>query len=351
VSKVKRLLAVLLERGGSDLHLSCGNPPILRIHGDLEPLNEPPLTPADLDHVFREVISGDQRARFNASRDLDFVFDVPNLGRFRGNAFLQQRGYSVVFRMIPTQIPDATDLGLPDVVREFATLQNGLVLITGPAGSGKSTTLAALIDLVNRTRADHVITIEDPIEFVHANKRALVNQREVGVHTSTFAAALRAALREDPDVILVGELRDAETISIALTAAETGHLVLGTLHTPNSHKAVDRIIDSFPAEQQDQARSMLAESLRGVAAQQLLRRADGMGRALALEILINSSAVSNLIREGKTFQIPSIIQTGRKSGMTLMDQSITELFDAGAIAWEEGLAHAQDKAAFTARSV
>ena len=351
MSKVKRLLAVLLERGGSDLHLSCGTPPILRIHGDLQPLDEPPLTPADLDHVFREVISGDQRTRFNSSRDLDFVFDVPNLGRFRGNAFLQQRGYSLVFRMIPTKIPDATDLGLPDVVRDFSTLQHGLVLITGPAGSGKSTTLAALIDLINRTRADHVITIEDPIEFVHENKRALVNQREVGVHTTTFAAALRAALREDPDVILVGELRDAETIAIGLTAAETGHLVLGTLHTPSSHKAVDRIIDSFPAEQQEQARSMLAESLRGIVAQQLLRRADGSGRALALEILVNSPAVSNLIREGKTFQIPSIIQTGRKIGMTLMDHSIAELLDAGVIAWDEGLAHAQDKAAFTARSL
>jgi twitching motility protein PilT len=349
MSKVKRLLSVLVEQKGSDLHLSCGVPPILRIHGALQTLPEPALTANDLDQVFREIISPDQRARFQVALDLDFVFDVSQLGRFRGNAFLQQRGTSVVFRLIPAEIPTAEELRLPEVVRSFSSLQNGLVLVTGPAGSGKSTTLAALIDLINRSRTDHIITIEDPIEFVHTNQRALVNQREVGVHTLTFASALRAALREDPDVILVGELRDPETIATALTAAETGHLVLGTLHTQSAHKAIDRMIDSFPTDQQEQSKSMLAESLRGVVAQQLLMRADGSGRVLASEVLLNSPAVANLIREGKTFQIPAIMQTGRKAGMWLMDQAITELLADGIVSRDEAMMHAQDRASVATR--
>ena len=229
------LLALLIQRQGSDLHLSCGSPPVLRVHGRVQPLQSPPLAPTDMELILGEVLSPEKRARFVEQRDLDFVYEVRGVGRFRGNAFLQHRGASLVFRVIPEKIPTVEELGLPKVISDLAQLQNGMVLITGPAGVGKSTTLAALIDLINRTRHDHVITIEDPIEFVHSSNMALVNQREVGLHTHSFAAALRAALREDPDVILVGELRDSETIAIALTAAETGHLVLGTLHTGSSY--------------------------------------------------------------------------------------------------------------------
>ena len=333
------LLALLIERQGSDLHLACGSPPVLRVHGRIQPLESPPLAPADLDLVLHEVLSPEKLARFSEQRDLDFVYEVPGLGRFRGNAFLQLRGASVVFRVIPDRIPTVDELGLPGVIDDLARLENGMVLITGPAGVGKSTTLAAVIDLINRTRQDHVITIEDPIEFVHSNRKALVNQREVGLHTHSFAAALRAALREDPDVILVGELRDPETIAIALTAAETGHLVLGTLHTGSSYKTIDRIIDSFPGEQQGQVRSMLSESLRAVVAQKLLRRSDGQGRVVAYEVLMNTPAISSLVREGKTFQIPGAIQMGRKAGMVLMDQSIADLVAAGLVDPAEAALH------------
>lgn len=339
------LLRLLLSRQGSDLHLACGSAPLLRVHGRLQPLDAPPLSDQDMDAVLGEVLSTRQRERFQEARDLDFVCEVQGVGRFRGNAFLQHRGVSVVFRAIPDRIPALAELGLPAAVAELAELKNGLVLITGPAGVGKSTTLAALIDQINRTRQDHVITIEDPIEFVHSNQRSLVNQREVGLHTDSFAAALRAALREDPDVILVGELRDPETIATALTAAETGHLVLGTLHTTTAPKTVDRIIDSFPGEQQGQVRSMLAESLRAVVAQQLLPRRSG-GRVLASEIMLNTPAVANLIRDGKSFQIPTVIQMGRKNGMLLMDQSLADLVTSGAVDPAEALLHAQDKVAF-----
>ena len=345
------LLQLLLERQGSDLHLACGSPPILRVHGRLQPLPAPALAIADMEAVIGEVLTPEKRERFQRQRDLDFVHEIPGLGRFRGNAFLQHRGPSLVFRVIPERIPTVDELALPPVFADLAQLQNGLVLITGPAGVGKSTTLAAMIDLINRTRQDHIITIEDPIEFVHTNKKALVNQREVGLHTDSFAAALRAALREDPDVILVGELRDPETIAIGLTAAETGHLVLGTLHTANAHKTIDRLIDSFPGDQQGQVRSMLSESLRGVVAQQLLRRRDGTGRVMASEILLNTPAVSSLIREGKTFQLPGVIQMGRRAGMMLMDQSIADLVAGGLVDPSEAVLHVQDKASFqTSRS-
>lgn len=334
------LLRLLVERRGSDLHFSEGSPPVLRVHGTLEAVHGPPLGTEALRIALEEVLSPQQRERLQRSSDVDFGYALEGVGRFRGNAFLHRGGVSIVFRLVPTRVPTADDLGLPPVVRTFAELRKGMVLITGPAGVGKSTTIAALIDLINDTRADHVITIEDPIEFVHENRKALVNQREIGVHTPSFAAALRAALREDPDVILVGEMRDPETIATGLTAAETGHLVLGTMHTTNAHKTVDRIIDSFPAEQQGQVRSMLAESLSAVVAQRLLPRRDGTGRVVAFEIMLNTSAIGNLIREGRTFQIPAAIQTGgRKTGMILMEQSITELLRDGLIDAREAQAH------------
>ena len=344
LTALDRLLLALKERGGSDLHLSEGSPPILRVHGRLEPLPFPDLPAAALRAILNEVLKTPvQRERFGLDNDIDFSYESPGVGRFRGNAFLQNRGLSVVLRVVPGRAPSADELGLPPTVRAFTELHKGMVLITGPAGVGKSTTLAALIDLINETRSDHVITIEDPIEFIHTNKKALVNQREVGVHTRSFATALRAALREDPDVILVGEMRDPETISIGLTAAETGHLVLGTMHTTSSHKTIDRIIDSFPGDQQGQVRSMLAESLRAVVAQQLIPKRDGTGRVMALEVMLNTNAIGNLIREGRTFQIPSAIQSaGRKTGMVLMDQSLNELLQAGLISSEDARMYMTD---------
>jgi twitching motility protein PilT len=344
--KIDQFLNLLVEFGGSDLHLSCGGPPVLRVHGHLQRVKYRDLVERDLELLLGEILTEGQRQRYQATHDLDFAYEIAGVARFRGNFFRQHRGPGAVFRIIPSKIPTAEEINLPDAIRRFTHLNRGLVLVTGPTGSGKSTTLAAMIDLINQTRPEHILTIEDPIEFVHQNKKALVNQREVGPHTESFAAALKAALREDPDVILVGEMRDRETIALALTAAETGHLVFGTLHTNSAHKTVDRIIDTFPGDLQHQVRAMLSESLRGVVAQQLLRKKGGQGRIAAHEIMVGTAAVSNLIREGKTYQIPSIIQTGKKDGMVQMDQSILALVMSGVVDGKEAYAKALDKALF-----
>jgi twitching motility protein PilT len=344
--KIDQFLNLLIQHSGSDLHLSCGGPPQLRVHGHLQRVQFRDLTEADLNTLVSEIITPAQLARYQATHDLDFAYEIPGTARFRGNFFRQHRGPGAVFRIIPSRIPSADEIGLPDAIRRFTDLNKGLVLVTGPTGSGKSTTLAAMVDLINGTRPEHILTIEDPIEFVHQNKKALVNQREVGPHTESFAAALKAALREDPDVILVGEMRDRETIALALTAAETGHLVFGTLHTNSAHKTVDRIIDTFPGDLQQQVRAMLAESLRGVVAQQLLRTKGGKGRVAAHEIMVGTAAVSNLIREAKTYQIPSIIQTGKRDGMIQMDQSILALLMAGKVEGSEAYTKALDKSLF-----
>ena len=344
--KIDQFLELLLKHEGSDLHLSCGSEPVMRVHGHLQRVKFRPLTAADLKTLFYEILTEAQKEQYEATMDLDFAYEIPGAARFRGNFFNQHRGPAAVFRIIPSRVLTADELGLPEPIRKFTELNKGLVLVTGPTGSGKSTTLAAMIDLINQTRPEHILTIEDPIEFVHQSQRALVNQREVGPHTRSFASALKAALREDPDVILIGEMRDRETISLALTAAETGHLVFGTLHTNSAHKTVDRIIDTFPGELQHQVRAMLSESLRGVVAQQLLRKKGGKGRVAAHEIMVGTPAVSNLIREAKTFQIPSSIQTGKRDGMILMDQSIMNLMMAGTVDADEAYGKALDKAAF-----
>jgi twitching motility protein PilT len=345
MAKLDAFLQHLVQQEGSDLHLSCGNPPIIRVHGEMQRVKYAPLTPPQMELLLFEILSEEQKAHYQETNDLDFAYEVPGVARFRGNVFMQHHGPGAVFRVIPSRIPTADELKLPTAIREFTHLNKGLVLVTGPTGSGKSTTLAAMIDLINESRGEHILTIEDPIEFVHPVKKALVNQREVGHHTRSFSTALRAALREDPDVILVGEMRDQETISLALTAAETGHLVFGTLHTNSAHKTVDRIIDTFPADQQEQVRAMLSESLRGVVAQQLLKKKGG-GRVAAHEILVGTPAVANLIREAKTFQIPSAIQTGKQHGMMQMDQSLQALLAAGTIEPDEAYAKAQDKSLF-----
>jgi twitching motility protein PilT len=345
VAKIDSFLQYLVQNEGSDLHLSCGDVPIVRIHGHVHRVKYATLSAQELEGLLFEILTPEQKERYETNRDLDFAYEVPGLARFRGNLFVQHRGPGAVFRVIPSRIPTADELKLPQAIRDFTELNKGLVLVTGPTGSGKSTTLAAMVDLINSSRAEHILTVEDPIEFVHPIKKALVNQREVGPHTNSFATALKAALREDPDVILVGEMRDRETISLALTAAETGHLVFGTLHTNSAHKTVDRIIDTFPADQQEQVRSMLSESLRGVVAQQLLRK-KGKGRVAAHEILVGTPAVGNLIREAKTFQLPSIVQTGKQHGMVQMDQSILSLLSAGLVEPEEAYAKAHDKSIF-----
>ncbi|GAB6063782.1 type IV pilus twitching motility protein PilT [Deferrisoma palaeochoriense] len=344
--RIDALLRHLVDLGGSDLHLSAGAPPVFRVNGRLQKTRHPPLDPGEVEDLLAEILSDEEIARLEDEGDLDFSYGAEGLGRFRGNAYTHRKGWAAAFRWIPGAPPTLEQLGHPHVVAELALAQRGLVVVTGPTGSGKSTTLAAMIQHRNRERADHVITLEDPLEFLHEDDRCLIHQREVRRHARSFAAGLRAALREDPDVLLVGEMRDTETIAMALTAAETGMLVLGTLHTQSAAKTVDRIIDAFPAGQQDQVRAMLAESLRGVVAQVLLRRSDGRGRVAGLEILVNVPAVAHLIREGKTFQIPSVIQTGRKQGMQLLDQHLLELVNTKTITPEEALRHAQNRALF-----
>jgi len=325
------LLIQTKERDGSDLHLSAGSRPLMRLHGELTPLEEEELSKDTVHRMIYEVLNDDQRRLFEENRDLDFAIELGEVARFRVNVFNQRNGQGAVFRVIPTRIPTFEELELPEVVRTLATRENGLVLVTGPTGSGKSTTLAAMIDWVNSRSKKHIITLEDPIEFVHKSKSGLVNQRELGSHTKSFASALRAALREDPDVILVGEMRDLETISLALTAAETGHLVFATLHTKSAPKTIDRVIDAFPPTQQQQIRVQLAEALQGVVSQLLLPTKDKKGRVAALEIMVATVAIRNLIREAKTHQIPSSIQTGMQLGMQSLEQALRNLVIQGRV--------------------
>jgi twitching motility protein PilT len=346
MAQIDQFLRLMVQQKASDLHLACGSPPVMRQHGELSRIKFRELAASDMRALLYEIMSEAQRQEFEGRNDLDFAYEVPDVARFRVNVFMQRKGMGAVLRTIPARVLSADELRLPEGVRNFCQLTKGLVLVTGPTGSGKSTTLAAMIDLINETRPDHILTIEDPIEFVHVNKKGLVNQREVGTHTNSFTSALRAALREDPDVVLVGEMRDLETISLGITAAETGHLVFGTLHTNSAAKTVDRIINAFPAEEQEQIRAMLGETLRGVVAQQLLRTADGAGRVAALEVLVGTPAIANLIREGKTHQIPSMIQTGKKDGMVMMDQAILDLLMKKIITAEEAYARAHNKAEF-----
>jgi twitching motility protein PilT len=346
VARIDKLFKMLKDQGASDLHLSSGAPPIFRLHGEMVSQDFAPLTHEDLKAVLFEILTEEQQTLFSETHDIDFAYEVPSLARFRGNILMQHRGIAAVFRIIPTKILSADELHLPDGIRKMTQFKKGMVLVTGPTGSGKSTTLAAMIDLINSTRHEHIITLEDPLEFIHQNKAALVNQRQVGEHTNSFAAALRAALREDPDIILVGEMRDLETISLAISAAETGHLVFGTLHTNTAIKTIDRIIDVFPKDGQEQIRRMLSESLKGVVCQQLLKRADGQGRVAAYEIMIGTPAIGNLIREGKTVQMTSIIQTAKKDGMQLLDQHLLDLLKTRQITREEALRCSVDKKQF-----
>ncbi len=346
MAKIDAFLKLMVDKGASDLHMASGNPPIMRIHGDLQRVKYKVLENDELKAMLYEITPEERIKVFEETGDVDFGFELPGLARFRVNLFQQKHGIGAVFRLIPSKVKTAEELGLPSIVTKLAMLPKGLVLVTGPTGSGKSTTLAAIIDYANRNRQDHILTIEDPIEFVHKSQGCLVNQREVGVHTKSFASALRAALREDPDIILVGEMRDLETISLAIEAAMTGHLVLATLHTLNAAKTVDRIIEIFPHAQQPQIRSTLADSLRAVVSQTMFKRIDRPGRVVAFEILIATPAARNLIREGKTYQIPSIIQTGRKYGMISLDDSIMELLKKGIISPEEALNKAVDKSRF-----
>lgn len=331
---ISTLLRFAVSQKASDLHISAGEPPMMRVHGDMMRVDLPPLTREEAHHLIFDVMNDAQRRAFQDKLECDFAFALDDDLRFRVNAFVQNRGEGAVFRTIPTKIPRFDDLGLPPVLRQLCEEEKGLMLVTGPTGSGKSTTLAAMLDYINDSMPGHILTLEDPIEFVHKPKRSLVNQREVGTQTHSFNNALRSALREDPDVILVGELRDLETISLALTAAETGHLVFATVHTSSAPKTVDRIVDVFPPSQQAQVRTMLAESLLGVCTQMLLAKVGG-GRCAALEILVGTPAVRNLIREGKTHQIPSAMQVGARAGMQTMEAAVLDLIKKGLVTMEE----------------
>ncbi len=341
-SRLLKFLEMMIRDGASDLHLSTGTPPYIRKDGEMSILPEPAFSSKELHKILMEIIPDRNRAEFAQDFDTDFAYEIPGLARFRCNYFYDRNGCGAVFRQIPVKILTAEQLGLPDQLLKLCNLTKGLVLVTGPTGSGKSTTLAALIDHINKTRKDHIITIEDPIEFVHQNQKCLVNQREVNVHTKGFKQALRAALREDPDIVLVGELRDLETISIAVETAETGHLVFGTLHTTTAISTIDRIIDQYPPDQQGQIRVMLSESLRGVISQTLCKKKGG-GRVAALEILLYTRGIGNLIREGKTFQIPSAIQTGKKDGMMLLNESLIKLVQQDIITADEAYLRSVDK--------
>ncbi|HHT9118655.1 MAG TPA: type IV pilus twitching motility protein PilT [Candidatus Hypogeohydataceae bacterium YC38] len=331
---ISEILTFTKEQGASDLHISSGEPPIIRIHGDVRKIDMPLLSKEQVHAMLYDVLNDQQRKVFEEKKEIDFAIDLKGIARFRVNAFYQSRGEAIVFRTIPTKVMTLEELGLPKILSDLTEKSKGLVLVTGPTGSGKSTTLAAMIDYINRREKCHIITVEDPIEFVYEPKMCLINQRELGAHTHSFANALRSALREDPDVILVGEMRDLETISLAMTAAETGHLVFGTLHTSSAAKTVDRVIDVFPPEQQSQIRTMFSESIEAVITQTLLKKKDGKGRVAALEIMIGTPAIRNLIREGKIAQIPGMMQTGKQFGMQTMDAALVELYKKGVVSKE-----------------
>jgi len=325
MAAIDELFKIMVEQGASDLHITSGAPPYLRLHGGLVPMNYKDLTNQDVQGLIFEILTEKQKKTFVEKWELDLAYTIDGVGRFRVNVFMQRKGLAAVMRVIPEKIKTPQELNLPPSILDLIDCHKGLILVTGPTGSGKSTTLASLIHHINMTQDSHIITVEDPIEFVHNNIKSVVNQREVGSHTKTFSNALKAALREDPDIMLVGELRDLETISLALTAAETGHLVFGTLHTNSAAKTIDRIIDVFPEGQQSQIRTMLAESLRGVIAQTLFKRKDGQGRIAAYEIMRGTKAISNLIRENKIHQIASQIQMGTKHGMILFEKYVDDL--------------------------
>ena len=337
---ITQLLAFGVEQGASDCHLSAGEPPMIRIHGDLKKLDHPPLTKEEAHALVFDIMNDAQRKAFEETHECDFSFEMGAVARFRVNVFMQRKGEGAVFRTIPTKILTLEQLEMPAILKQLCDKEKGLILVTGPTGSGKSTTLAGMVDYLNESFEGHILTVEDPIEFVHQSKKCLVNQRELGPHTNSFGNALRAALREDPDAILVGEMRDLETIQLALTAAETGHIVFGTLHTSSAPKTVDRIIDVFPPSQQAQIRAQFAESIEAVITQTLLKKKGG-GRVAALEIMTGTTAVRNLVREGKIHQIPGTMQVSQKDGMQTMDMALQNLVSRGLVSKEE----AQSKSA------
>ena len=345
-ARIEEMLRVMVQRGSSDLHLRVGEPPIVRVDGEMVRLpNSASLQARELEALVKSIMPERNRGEFEQSNDTDFAHDIPGTGRFRCNVMREHKGAAAVFRIIPAKVVTVEQLGISDEVQKLCYLTRGLVLVTGPTGSGKSTTLCSLIDLINRKRSEHVITIEDPIEFVHENKQCIITQRQVGVHTGSFKTALRAALREDPDIVLVGELRDLETVSIAIETAETGHLVFATLHTTSAAGTIDRLIDQFPPDRQEQVRAMLSESLRGVISQTLCKKVGG-GRVAAREVLLNIPSIANLIREGKTFQIASVLQTSKRIGMVTLNDALIDLVDAGHVEPKEAYMKANDKTGF-----
>jgi twitching motility protein PilT len=351
MAKIDAFFNLMFEQKASDLHLSSSNNPMLRINGELHRVDHPPLENDMLKTMLYEIAPDYKIKIFEETGDVDFGYEIPNISRFRANFFNQKSGIAAVFRQIPSKVLsfedfEKFDAPLPPVLKKFAMLHKGLVIVTGPTGSGKSTTLATMLDYANKNRRDHIITMEDPIEFVHESKNCLVNQREVGLHTKSFASGLKGALREDPDIVLIGEMRDLETIELAILAANTGHLVFGTLHTPSAAKTVDRIIDVFPADQQNKIRATLSESLKGIVAQNLFRRVDKKGRVAALEILVFTTAIANLVREGKTHQIPGMIQVGKKLGNQPLDDAIMDHVRMKRISPEEAYDKCLDKKKF-----
>jgi twitching motility protein PilT len=343
---ISELLAFSVKNKASDLHLSSGLPPMIRVHGDVRRINLPPLDHSEVHAMVYDIMNDSQRKQFDEHLECDFSFDLPGLARFRVNAFNQDRGAAAVLRTIPSRVLSLEELQAPKVFADFSTRPRGLVLVTGPTGSGKSTTLAGMVDHVNNNLYGHILTIEDPIEFVHEPRKCVINQREVGPHTLSFSNALRSALREDPDVVLVGELRDLETIRLALTAAETGHLVFGTLHTSSAAKTIDRVVDVFPAAEKEMVRAMLSESLVAVISQALLKLKDGSGRVAAHEIMVGTPAIRNLIRENKVAQMYSMIQTGAQHGMQTLDQTLLELIRRNVIAVSEARIYAKTPESF-----